>query len=105
MDTGRSCGEEEGDPGATVDTGGPCGVGKKKEFINISFPSLPFLGRERRKRKCQDQLKALEKEKSCEHLGLGLHHSFVLPEPASKMPSERGSILCPDDPRALGLWE
>lgn len=80
-------------------------IHQKKNFINISSPLLPFLGRERGKRKVQDQFKALEKERSCEHLDLGLHHSFLLPEPASQMLSERASILSPGHPRALGLWE
>lgn len=62
MDTVRGCREEEKGAGAAVDTGDPCGVRRQKEFMNISFPSLPFLDRERGKRKIQEKLKALEKE-------------------------------------------
>lgn len=54
-------------------------------------------------RKDQGQYQALVKERTCGHLGLGLHHSFLLPDPATQMLSEGISTLSPDDPRALGL--
>lgn len=66
-------------------------------------PSLPRQGAG--KRKDQDQCKALRrKERSCKHLYLGLHRSFLLPDSASQMFSEGGSILSPDDSGALGPW-
>lgn len=36
-------------------------------------------------------------ERSSEHLGLGLHHSFLLPDPASQMLIDGGSAFCSDD--------
>lgn len=63
-------------------------------------PSFPRQGGG--KRKDQGQYQALVKERSCGHLGLGLHHSFLLPDPATQMLSGGISTLSPDDPRALG---
>ncbi|KAJ7419246.1 hypothetical protein WISP_55171 [Willisornis vidua] len=89
---GGGVGRKRKEAGPTVAIGGHCGVGRQQEDFTIISPTLPFLGKEWGTREVPGQFKALEKESSCEYLGLGLHPSFLMPEPGSLF-SEEGSIL------------